>query len=146
MDGGLAELSFSDDQYSSWRPGFILNDCPEMPVWLFVDFMLDTDQPQQLFVTYETHANTPNIFLALQGFDWTTSRYFDILDLVPCQQGSDPVPFGFDAVRVVDLTKDIDVLVEPGTAFVQLRFGWNRTGFTIAFPWQLNIDQIALSR
>ena len=38
--------------------------------------------------------------------------------------GSEEATFGFDAVRVLDLTEYIDELVEPGTECVDNRFGW----------------------
>lgn len=149
IEGGLEEFAFSDDEYVVYQPGFVLNSC-ELRVWLIFDFELDTDQPSELFVSYETSVDTPNIFLAMHAVDWAGSPFnFDetIVDFGdhPCGVGSEEVPFGFDAVRTIDLSDRIPRIVEPLTGNVRLRLGWDNRGFlALINPWNLEIDQVAL--
>jgi len=131
LSGGLAETTMSDDQRLIMNPGFTINST-EAPVWLIFDANLSTDTPTSLSLQYEAQAGTPGLTGTLESWNFTNGVY-DILD------ETDPV---FNNDSVVTANALVADHVEPGTAAVRTRLGWRQTGFTINFPWEIQVDQL----
>lgn len=135
----LTNLEYSDDEYCLWNPTQAYHNSAEFPLVLFFDFLLDTDQPKQLFLQYETHCNTPNVFLSVTACDHLHGCY-DLFVLY-----SEELSYDIDSVRTIDLTEHIDEIVAPGTGFISVGFHLREFGFTLVNPWEISIDEIVLS-
>lgn len=131
ISGSIINTEESDDLYFTLQPGFTLNSS-EPPVWLISDGTLPSDSPDSLLFSVEANANTPNIQLAIESFNWNTGEY----DLI----GQENTSFNSDSIIDVDLV--VADHVESGTGAVRTRTGWRRNGFIILFPWLISLDRI----
>ena len=127
VNAALGDFSESDDAYGEFTPGFILNSA-EAPVWLIFDAV--ANDPAELLV--ESSANTPGLASTVEAFNWSTSSY-DVI-------GVTPESFNSDATNEYEI--DPEVHVDAGGE-VRSRVGWRQVGFTLLFPWQVRVDQVA---
>ena len=127
VNAALEDFSESDDAYGEFTPGFILNSA-EAPVWLIFDAV--ANDPAELLV--ESSANTPGLASTVEAFNWSTSSY-DVI-------GVTPESFNSDATNEYEI--DPEVHVDAGGE-VRSRVGWRQVGFTLLFPWQVQVDQVA---
>lgn len=136
MSGGLAEIADSDDTYMQLNPGFTL-DSMESPVWLLFDAALANDSPAGLLFSIESSANTIGLERVIELYNFDTSS-FEVLS-------QEMVSFNEESVSTVCPSGDLSRFVESGTGAVEARVGWNRVGFTLIFPWRVDVDQISWS-
>ena len=134
LNGGLAEVTDSDDMYMQLNPGFTLS-AMEAPVTLLFDTVLEDDSPAGLSYAIESNVDTPGIEFIIELFNFDTSA-FEVLS-------QEAASFNMDSIFELCPTGDLSRFVEPATAAVEARVGWVRTGFTIVFPWQVNVDQVS---
>lgn len=120
-----SRVASSDDIYASYNPGFIVN-VTEAPVWL----VFDATAPNATEFSIESKTNTPSLEYSVEAFNWATGSY-DLLDMQP---GS----FGSDATTTTAIVPADHV---NSNGEVRTRVGWRVTGFTIVFPWQVDVDQ-----
>ena len=125
LEGGLAEVQESDDEYLRLNPGFTINSM-ETPVW--VEFFGTAISATT--VDIESHAGTPGLTYTVEAWNWNISGYEEI--------GTQAEQFGSDQNVSFDMTPDH---VDPNGS-VRSRVGWRRTGFTINFPWEVRVDQV----
>lgn len=131
--GDLADVVESDDSYITFQPGFTLSST-EAPVWLEFDVELLSANVSVLFVNMESSANTPGLTKTIEMFDWTANEYL-VVD-------SFDESFNTDVVVSSDVSAGTDDFIESGTGAVRSRIGWRKSGFTILFPWEVQIDQV----
>ena len=136
LSGGLAEIADSDDTYMQLNPGFTL-DSMESPVWLLFDAALANDSPAGLLFSIESSANTIGLERVIELYNFDTSS-FEVLS-------QEMVSFNEESVSTVCPSGDLSRFVESGTGAVEARVGWNRVGFTLIFPWRVDVDQISWS-
>ena len=126
IEGDLAEVQDSDDNYLRLNPGFIINSL-EAPVWVeFFGTANDTTT-----VELESQAGTPGLTYTVEAWNWISSSY-DVIDTRDESFNSDQIA-SFPIVSADH--NDID-------GGVRSRIGWRQTGFTINFPWEVRIDQV----
>lgn len=106
---------------ASYNPGFVINN-QEAPVWLIFDYA-DTASGS---VEVVSAAGTPGLEM--------TAEYND---------GTGFVVIGTAAESFGQMTTNVFAL-PAGVSVDQIRIGWRRIGFTINFPWQVNIDAVSL--
>ena len=133
VEGNDANLSESDDVVMGFNPGFTLTSS-EAPVWVILDATLPTDDFDSLELEYESQANTPGLTATLEAFNYTTNS-FDIVNTVD-------ESFNIDTNESVDLSANLADYILPGSASIQARLGWRKTGFTILFPWEVRLDHV----
>ena len=131
LGGEIVDLAFSDDSTLDVQPGFVLNEL-EAPVWIVVEGNLVADLSAVDF-QIETSANTPGLTYTVEFWNWNTSSY----DTVGVAAESFNVEFFENYGGVVADH------VRAGDSAVQARVGWRSTGFTLVFPWEVRIDQLA---
>lgn len=125
LNGSISDYASSDDIAASYRPGFTLG-VSEPPVWLIFSAVA----PAAAQFRVESSAGTPGLEYTVEAFNWATSSY-DIIS-------SRTETFNVDEVAEfpVVAADHIDVNGE-----VRSRVGWRVVGFTINFPWVVNVDQ-----
>ena len=133
QSGGLAEIAASDDSYMELHPGFTLTSS-EAPVWLLFDAVLAADSPASLALSIESNANTPGLEYYVELYNFDTGS-FEVI-------ATEPASFNVDLTVDVCASGDLSRFAETGTGAIEARIGWYKTGFTIVFPWQVNIDQV----
>lgn len=126
---GLADVQNSDDSRLTHRSGFTINQT-ESPVWLEFDGQL-TPTISSLNLQLESRANTPGLSYQAELFNWNTGL-FEVV-------GNSVETFNNDTVSV--FSGSVAAHVDPSGA-VRARVGWQRTGFTILFPWIVEIDHV----
>ena len=131
--GALPEAVESDDNYLQFHPGLTLNSL-EPPVWLVFESTLASPTPDSFSVAIEANATTPGLTQQVEIFNFATGRYETM--------GQAATSFNNDSVMNIDITAGATEYVEPEASIVRTRIGWRATGFTIAFPWTVRLDQI----
>ena len=121
----LSDFVDSDDVSASFSPGFTLNSS-EAPVWLIFD-----GNGSAAEIRVESNANTPGLEYTVEAFNWNAGSY----DVVGIQTES------FNTDQVVQFAITPADHVDSG-GDVRTRVGWRQVGFTILFPWQVNVDQV----
>ena len=121
----LSDFVDSDDVSASFSPGFTLNSS-EAPVWLIFD-----GNGSAAEIRVESNANTPGLAYTVEAFNWNAGSY----DVVGIQTES------FNTDQVVQFAITPADHVDSG-GDVRTRVGWRRAGFTLLFPWQVNVDQV----
>lgn len=122
----LTDFAMSDDTSASYNPGFVINDT-EAPVWLVFDGVA----PAASSFRVESTAGTPGLTYTVEAFNWNTEA-FEVIDTQDEAFNSDQV-VEFPIVAADHINSDGEV---------RSRVGWRQTGFTINFPWQVNVDQV----
>ena len=122
----LCDFGSSDDLRASFNPGFTLNS-DEAPVWLIFDATVSTASA----FSVESNAGTPGLSFTTEAFNWNTAT-FDVL-------GVEPASFNADSIVTYDVVPADHVNANNE---VRSRVGWRQTGFTLNFPWQVNVDQV----
>lgn len=122
----LADFAMSDDTDASYNPGFTINS-DEAPVWLIFDGVAAGATSFRV----ESSAGTPGLAYTVEAFNWATEAFEEI--------GTQAEAFNVDGV--FDFPVVAADHIDAGGE-VRARVGWRRTGFTINFPWQVNIDQV----
>ena len=126
VSGMLSDFVESDDVAASYNPGFVLNNT-EAPVWL----IFDANAPTATSFFVESQAGTPGLSYTFEAFDWAANA-FVVVDVEDETFNSDSVTtFPIGAANI-----DTD-------GSVRSRVGWRQTGFTINFPWEVRVDQVA---
>lgn len=128
VDSGalLSDFVESDDVYAEFEPGFVLNNS-EAPVWLVFDAV--ASNATKFLV--ESNANTPGLNFTAEAWNWSAGSY-DVI-------GEMPESFNADALNEFDI--DSQNHIDSGGQ-VRSRIGWRKVGFTVLFPWQVQIDQL----
>ena len=122
----LSDFADSDDVSASYNPGFTISSV-EAPVWLIFDGVAANAQSFRV----ESSAGTPGLTYTVEAFNWSTGDFDEI--------GTQAEAFGTDAVFDFPIVA-ADHIDAGGE--VRARVGWRRTGFTINFPWQVDVDQV----
>ena len=122
----LSDFLASDDVAASYLPGFTIGSF-EAPVWL----IFDGNGAEAAGIQVESSAGTPGLEYTVEAFNWAAGAY----DIVGVQaelfNADQTVPFAITPDDHIDTNGDI-----------RTRVGWRRVGFTINFPWQVNVDQV----
>ena len=122
----LADFATSDDADASYLPGFTIGSF-EAPVWLIFDGVASGATSFRV----ESSAGTPGLEYTVEAFNWGTEQFEEI--------GVQTEVFNND--QVLDFPVIAADHIDAGGE-VRARVGWRRVGFTINFPWQVNVDQI----
>ena len=121
----LSDFESSDDVRARYNPGFTINN-DEAPVWLIFDGIA----ANAVEFSVESQAGTPGLTYTVEAFDYSVGALVVI--------GTQAESFGADQVTTFALTADN---IDSG-GDVQTRVGWRQTGFTINFPWEVQVDQV----
>ena len=122
----LNDFVMSDDTSASYNPGFTISNT-EAPVWLIFDGVASSATSFRV----ESSAGTPGLTYTVEAFNWTSRQFEEI--------GTQAE--GFNSDNVIDFPIVAADHVDTGGQ-VRTRVGWRRTGFTINFPWEVNVDQV----
>lgn len=133
VGGSLADVAESNDSYLRFNPGFTLN-VSEAPVWLVFDANFSGGSTYCLDFVVESQANTPGLTKTTEAFNWNVGN-FEVID-------TSAESFNTDAVSTMDLSENVDDYVSVN-GNVLSRIGWRRTSFTIVFPWEVRVDNVA---
>ena len=123
----ISDFTDSDDQSASFNPGFVLSS-DESPVWLNFNSVANTASA----IHIESTGNTPGLEYIVEAFNWTTSQ-FEIV-------GTAPETFNSDSISEFLIAPEDHI--EPGTGNVSCQIGWRAAGFTLLFPWQVDVDRV----
>lgn len=124
LNGSLSDYSSSDDVSARYNPGFTISST-EPPVWI----QFDGNASTATGFLVESHASTPGLEYTVDAFNWGSGLFETI--------GVQSESFGTDQVVTFPVVGGhID-----GDGSVRSRVGWRAIGFTIAFPWEVRIDQ-----
>ena len=134
VSGDLADLQESDDAKAIFNPGFTLSSV-EAPVWLVFNGSVSLSDAVGFRILKESNAGTPGLTATIEAWNWVSGVY-DVVNVAD-------ETFALDAITTINLDSGIDQYIEVGTGSVRTRVGWRRTGFTINFPWEIRLDQVA---
>lgn len=126
LNGAVSDFSESDDVVASYNPGFTIGNF-EAPVWL----IFDGNAASAADIVVESSAGTPGLEYTAEAFNWANGAY----DVVGTQVES------FNTDQIVNFPVVAADHIDTDGA-VRSRVGWRRIGFTINFPWQVNVDQV----
>ena len=130
VGGDVNSIASSDDVFANYNPGFTISPT-EAPVWLtFEGNGANGQSPSAISFSLEARANTPNIELTTELFNFQTGLY-EVVDVDA--QGLSEVIFVANASG--DLSR---FLQSDGT--VMARAGWRANGFLLLFPWTISVD------
>ena len=129
-DPQVSDFVDSDDGDASYLPGFTIGPF-EAPVWL----IFDANDADAAGVRVESSAGTPGLEYTVEAFNWAANGYDVLATQVELFNNDQVVDFAITPADHVDTNGDI-----------RTRLGWRRVGFTINFPWQVNIDQVVWTR
>ena len=115
-----------------FRPGFTISS-DEAPVWLILACTAAQNLTSLEFAV-ESSAITPNLTQTIEFFDWNTGNFQVVESAVES--------FNSDSLTVVDVSQSIPDFVSAAGQVIS-RLGWRKTGFTIVFPWEVAVDQVA---
>ena len=132
IGGTLSDVQSSDDSYATYLPGFTLTS-NEAPVWLVFEGSLLSPIVSELNVRLESSANTLGLTVVVEMFNWNSSSYVAV--------DSFDSSFNVDTVATSDVSSGIPNFVS-GAGEVRTRIGWRQTGFTLLFPWEVQIDHV----
>lgn len=132
--GETHDVIESDDVRLNMNPGFVINS-DEAPVWLIFDGATAQLEPNSMNIAVESQAGTPGLAATVEAFNWTNQTY----EIV----GTFDESFNTDSVNTFDVSADAANFIKSGKGNLRARVGWRRTGFTINFPWEVRIDQVA---
>lgn len=135
IGGDLPELLESDDQYLSYNPGYLISNL-EDPVWLIFETTFPESNGVDIVFTIESKCLTPGIGRQIEISGPDFPFYEQLEDHI---QDS---PF-VDAVSVYELPSPLTRHLDGDQ--LKMRVGWRVIGFTINFPWQVDIDQVEFS-
>ena len=125
LNGAIGDYSTSDDVRASYNPGFVINNT-EAPVWL----VFDGNAAGATSFRVESQAGTPGLTYTMEAFNFVTGQ----LEVIGTQDES----FNNDVVTTFPIGADnVDT-----NGDVRSRVGWRQTGFTINFPWVVQVDQV----
>ena len=125
LSGDVTDFESSDDVAASYNPGFTLTNL-EAPVW--IEFFANA--PTAINFRVESSAGTPGIEHTVEAFNFANGSY----DIIGVQTES------FNVDQVVEFpVVPADHIDANGD--VQSRVGWRQVGFTLNFPWTINVDQ-----
>ena len=133
LEGDLADITDSDDAVMRLNPGFTLLST-EAPLWLIFDSSLSQDTPASLALKIESNANTPNLECVAELFNFDSNEYEVVGQFI--------AEFNSDSIVELIASGDPARFVESGSSAVRSRVGWYKVGFTLVFPWQINLDQV----
>ena len=125
LSGSDSDFASSDDVVASYNPGFTLNS-EEAPVWL--EFFAAA--PSATNFRVESSAGTPGLEYTVEAFNFVTNSY----DVIGTQTET------FNTDQVVEFAVVADDHIDTN-GDVQSRVDWRSVGFTINFPWVVNVDQ-----
>lgn len=109
-----------DGVFASYNPGFTLANV-EDPVWLIFDYAAGSSGG----VEVTSKAGTPGLIMRAQY--WNGNSYISIGAIEETFGSFSTVFFSFG-----------------GVSADRVRIGWRKAGFTINFPWQVDVDSVAL--
>lgn len=121
----LSDFQESDDVFASFEPGFVIAS-NEAPVWLIFDAIAS----DATAFSIESKANTPGLDYTVEAWNWGNSNY----DVV----GNTDESFNADAVNEFPINAQDHIDVGGD---VRARVGWRKIGFTLLFPWEIQVDQ-----
>ena len=108
-----------DGTAASYNPGFVINNT-EAPVWLVFDYAAASSGSVQV----TSQAGTPNLEIAVEY--WDGSMYVEIGPRILESFGS----YTTESFSLGGVSAD------------RIRVGWRKAGFTINFPWQVDVDAV----
>ena len=126
VSGTLADFAESDDADASYLPGFTISG-NEAPVWLIFDGVA----PDATSIRVESSAGTPGLEFTVEAFNWGTGQFEEIGVQTELFNNDEVIEFPIVAADHIDAGGE-----------VRTRVGWRLVGFSINFPWQVNVDQV----
>ena len=126
VSGTLADFAESDDTDASYLPGFTISG-NEAPVWLIFDGVA----PDATSIRVESSAGTPGLEYTVEAFNWATGEFEEIGVQTELFNNDEVIDFPIVAADHIDAGGE-----------VRTRVGWRLVGFSINFPWQVNVDQV----
>ena len=126
VSGTLADFAESDDADASYLPGFTISG-NEAPVWLIFDGVA----PDATSIRVESSAGTPGLEYTVEAFNWATGEFEEIGVQTELFNNDEVIDFPIVAADHIDAGGE-----------VRTRVGWRLVGFSINFPWQVNVDQV----
>ena len=126
LSATLEDFAMSDDTSASYLPGFTIGPF-EAPVWLIFDGVAADATSFHV----ESSAGTPGLTYTVEAFNWATQQFEEIGTQGEAFNTDQELDFPIVAADHIDAGGE-----------VRTRVGWRRTGFTINFPWQVNVDQV----
>ena len=123
----ISDFTDSDDQSASFKSGFVLSSDKSL-VWLNFSSVANTASA----IHIESTGNTPGIEYIVEAFNWTTSQFEEV--------GTAPETFNSDSISEFLIAPEDHI--EPGTGNVRCQIGWRAAGFTLLFPWQVDVDRV----
>ena len=132
--GELASILRSDDVSYDVQPGFTLNNL-EAPIWLeFTGELNELNNDMRFEI--ESQANTPGVAMTLELLNHITGSYEEVL--------TTSESFNSDTVVIADPSGNFSPFVDSNGQ-VQSRVGWRAIGFTLLFPWTVQVDHVRWS-
>lgn len=125
VDEDLSYFLQSDDIRAIYWPGFTLVEAP-------ITLIFDGKAPKTTHFAIEARARTPGLTFFVEVWNPNLGWFEEI--------GFDNQSVNVDAI--VELEIDPILHVDTNGA-VRARIGWKKTGFTVAFPWQVEVDWFA---
>ena len=126
VSGTLADFAKSDDTDASYLPGFVIGNF-EAPVWLIFDGVVSGATS----FSVESSAGTPGLEYTVEAFNWGTGQFEEIGVQTELFNNDEVIEFPIVATDHIDAGGE-----------VRTRVGWRLVGFSINFPWQVNVDQV----
>lgn len=117
-----SDFADADGTTGAYNPGFTINNL-EAPVWLIFDYATSA----QGSVEITSSAGTPGLTMTVEYSNDGGASYTEI--------GSTDETFGSLTTESFSLN---------GVSADKIRVGWRRSGFTINFPWRVDVDAVLL--
>ena len=117
-----SDFAGPDGVVASYNPGFTISNT-EAPVWLIFDYAAAAAGG----VDVTSFAGTPGLTMTVEYSIDGGANYVEI--------GTAGESFNTASTETFSL---------GGVSTDKIRVGWRRTGFTINFPWEVNIDAVNL--
>ena len=133
VSGKLPDVLESDDSYLSFHPEQP-DDPAEPPVWVVFDGTLPSDSPATLSFTIEGAVDTVGLTQSIEMFNFQ-SKEFELVD-------TREVPLDSEETIEINVSKNIDEYVQPGTGRITTRVGWRVTSPVLFHPWTVRLDQV----
>ena len=111
MGGVIDDILVSDDQHYTLSYSFGITPC-DVVASIFLDTNLDTDLPQTLSFSIESHGNTPGIRMGFLASRMDDQNQPPIPFEIDFCFGTYPIPLFVDQVVVFDMTDCIPEIVE----------------------------------
>ena len=129
--GVLSDLFDSDDSYITALPGITL-DQSERQVQLIINGTASGDDPTELRIRVEAHADIGNIGQWIDLWNYDTNSYEQVDFMIATTT---------DSIVEVTITTDPGRFIEAGTNQMRARISYKEAGIVLSFPWLISFDQ-----